>query len=114
MSDHRSIDAINNIAAGSADNYVTTNLRIDRTDEETRNVISNTFGALKNDLNLLWSAIGLDPNVTNSYNQILADPNMAMDFNGRKYYPHTGVGNLRPYNEMGNPSGGCFSLYTMA
>jgi hypothetical protein len=113
MSDRRSIDAINSVAAGSSDNYVTTNLRIDRTDEETRNVISNTFGAIKNNLDMLWSAIGLDANVTYSYNQTLSNPDLAMEFNGRKYYPHTGVGNLRPYNEMGNPSGGCFSLYTM-
>lgn len=113
MSTHKTIDAINNFAAGNSDNYVTTNLRIDRTNEETRNIISNTFGAIKNNFNILWSAIGLDPNVTNSYQQVLSNPEMSMEFNGRRYYPHTGVGNLHPYNELGNPKDGCFSLYTM-
>lgn len=114
MSQARAIDAINGIAAGAPGSYVSTDFGIERTNEETRNVISNTFGALKNNLDMLWSAVGLDANVTGTYQQVMSDPNMAMEFNGRIYRPHPGVGNLKPYNDLGNPSMGCFSLYTMA
>jgi len=113
MTQNKVIQAINNLAAGSGTSYIPTNFGIEKTDEETRNIISSTFGAIKNNLDLLWNAIGLDPNVTNSYQQMINDPNSSMEYNGRIYRPHTGVGNLHPYNEMGNPSGGCFSLYTM-
>ena len=52
-------------------------------------------------------------NVSEGYAQIMADPNNAINVKGRTYYPHSSIGNLRPYNSDGNPAGGCFSLYTM-
>ena len=36
------------------------------------------------------------------------------EIQGKKFYQHPGVGNLRPYNDMGNPAGGCFTMHTMA
>ena len=43
----------------------------------------------------------------------MTDPNQCIEVQGRKFYPHPGVGNLQAYNELGNPSGGCFTLHTM-
>ena len=109
----RSIDKINRVSI-SGDNYVTSDLRIDNTDEETRNVISSTFGVIKNSLDALWYSVGLDPNVNIAYEQMMTDPNMCIEVQGKKFYPHPGVGNLRAYNEAGNPSGGCFTMQTLA
>ena len=42
------------------------------------------------------------------------DPNQCIEIQGKKFYQHPGVGSLQPYNEMGNPAGGCFTMHTLA
>lgn len=110
----RSIDAINRAAIASNDKYIKTDLGIRETNEETANVISSTFGVIKNSLDSLWYSVGLDPNVNVAYEKTMMDPNMGFEVRGKMYYPHPGVGNLKAYNEVGNPSGGCFSMQTLA
>ncbi|MDE6138275.1 MAG: hypothetical protein K2F57_02255 [Candidatus Gastranaerophilales bacterium] len=98
----------------STDNYVKTDLGIKHTDDETKNVISSTFGLIKNNLEALWYSVGLEPNVNIAYEKTMSDPNQCINVNGKNFYPHPGVGNLKAYNEMGNPAGGCFSMQTLA
>lgn len=113
-SENRSINAVNTTAAMRESNYVSTDLGIKKTDEETKNIISSTFGIIKNNiLEAFWYSTGLEPNVNNAYTNTMSDPNQCMEIQGKKFYPHPGVGNLQPYNEVGNPSGGCFTLHTM-
>lgn len=109
----RAVQAFNNIAAMGEDNYVSTDLGIKTSNEETKNIISSTFGVIKNNLDALWYSVGLDPNVNNAYEKVMMDPNLCIEVQGKKFYQHPGVGNLRAYNEMGNPSGGCFTMQTM-
>jgi hypothetical protein len=112
----QSIDAINRAMATEI-NYEPTKLDIKKTDDETRNVISNTFGQfIKNNLAAFWSEAcqGFSPNVTKAYESVMTNPNECIELNGKKFYPHPGVGNLRAYNEAGNPSGGCFTMTAMA
>ncbi len=113
-SENRAINAINNVAATNDNVYVSTDLGIKPTNEETRNVISSTFGIIKNNLEAFWYSVGLDPNVNNAYETTMTDPNQCFEIQGKKFYQHPGVGNLHPYNEMGNPSGGCFTMHTLA
>ena len=114
MSDRRSIDAINRTAAIREDNYITADLGIKKMDDETRNIISSTFGMIKNNLDALWYSVGLDPNVNMAYEKTMTDPNASFEVKGKRFYPHPGVGNLQPYNEAGNPAGGCFTMQTLA
>ena len=107
------VDKINRNAA-NGETYVTTDFGIKKTDEETRNIISSTFGMIKNNLEALWYSVGLEPNVNIAYEKMMTDPNMCIEAQGKKFFPHPGVGNLRAYNEAGNPSGGCFSMQTLA
>ena len=110
----RAVQQIREMATATGEGYVTTNLGINNSNEETNGILGATFGAMtKNILDIVWGAIGFDANVTAGYEQIMTDPNMAMEIKGRNYYPHPGIGNMLPYNDMGNPSGGVFSLYTM-
>lgn len=110
----RSIEEINRAAAAAEDNHLRIDLGIRESNEETANLISSTFGVIKNNLEALWYSVGLDPNVNVAYEKTMTDPNMCIEARGRKYYPHPGVGNLQAYNEAGNPSGGCFSMQTLA
>jgi len=104
----RAVEAVNRTQAATGDVYVQTNLTPEK------GSIGATFGAImKNIHEAVFGGIGLDYNVSEGYAQIMSNPNNAIDVRGRKYYPHTSIGNLRPYNEDGNPSGGCFSFYTM-
>lgn len=114
MNDRRSIDAVNRTAAIQDNNYITADLGIKKTDDETRNIISSTFGMIKNNLDALWYSVGLDPNVNMAYEKTMTDPNSSFEVKGKRFYPHPGVGNLQPYNEAGNPSGGCFTMQTLA
>jgi hypothetical protein len=118
MSDKQSIERFNRTVAMDGNNrYIPTKMNIGKSDEETKHVISNTFGQfLKNNLEAFWSetCLGFDPNVTMAYQEIMTNPNNAINIDGKTYYPHSGVGNLQAYNESGNPSGGCFTMYTMA
>ena len=106
------IQEVNQIAA--ADNeYVATDLGIDYYDDETKNLISSTFGVIKNSLQSFWYSTGLDPNVNNAYAETLSDPEKCFEIRGKVFYPHPGVGNLHAYNESGNPSAGCFTMHVM-
>ena len=109
----RIVQQVQNMATASGEGYISTNLGI--TDNgETKGILGATFGAItKNILDIVWGGIGFDANVTAGYEEIMTDPEMAINVNGKNYYPHPGIGNLLPYNEAGNPSGGVFSLYTM-
>lgn len=93
--------------------YKNVDLGIRAGDEETRNIVSSTFGVIKNNLYAFWASVGLEPNVNTAYQQTMTDPNKAIENNGKIYFPHPGVGNLRAYNESGNPSGGAFTLSTL-
>ncbi len=101
-----------NRAAASTDNYIRTNLNIKSTDDETRNVISSTFGVIKNNiLQAFWSATGLDSNVNTAYEQSMTDPSQSFEANGKRYFVYPGgVGKLQAYNELGNPADGCFTM----
>lgn len=111
MSEHRAVNEINSIAPLKESSYVTTDLGIKKTDEETRNVVSATFGVIKNSIEAFWYSTGLDPNVNNAYETTMT--NDGIEVGGKMFYQHPGVGNLHPYNELGNPSGGCFTLHTL-
>ena len=109
----RVVEQLKNMATASGEGYISTDLKIHQ-DGETNGILGATFGAMtKNILDIVWGAIGFDANVTAGYEQIMTDPDQAIEIKGRNYYPHPGLGNLRPYNDAGNPSGGVFSLYTM-
>lgn len=111
MYNSQSIDAVNRTAAATGD-YQKIDLGIKSTNEETRNVVSSTFGQfIKNNLSAFWSGIGLDQNVTADIQKIAADPNLVIEgVNGKNYMPHSLVGRLNPYNEDGYPAGGCLSM----
>lgn len=111
---NRAVTEVNNTAAMTGEIYVSTDLGIKSTNDETRNIISSTFGMIKNNLESFWYSVGLDPNVNNAYEVTMTDPNKCMEIQGKKFYQHPGVGNMQPYNEMGNPAGGCFTMHTLA
>jgi len=110
------INAINRTAAATDNSYVRTDLGIRASNDETKNLISTTFGQyIKNNLEAFWGAVGLDPNVNIAYQKIMSDPNAAIDMgNNRVAYPHSAVGNLHAFNEVGNPRGGVFTMQTIA
>ena len=70
MADNREIMAINRTAAAQEGNYVTSDFGIKSSNEETRNIISSTFGMIKHNLDALWNSVGLDPNVNNAYDLV--------------------------------------------
>lgn len=108
MAQSRAIEAINRTSAADGGLYVPTNLNFEQ------GSVGATFGAImKNIHEAVFGGIGFDMNVSEGYAQIMSDPNNAINIKGRTYYPHSSIGNLRPYNSDGNPAGGCFSLYTM-
>ncbi len=114
MAASRATTEFNRTAAMRDDMYVKTNLGIKKSDEETENIISSTFGMIKqNILEAFWYSTGLDPNVNNAYSIAMTDPNQSFEVRGKRYYTCPSVGNLRAYNEFGNPSGGCFTMQTM-
>ena len=69
--------------------------------------VSNTFGQLKKFVEGMFYCNGFSTNVSNAYYNAMNDPNEQINV-GDKVYQHPGVENLRAYNEMGNPAGGCF------
>ena len=107
-------DEINRYSASQNPNFVKVDFGIRKTDDETRNIISSTFGVIKNNISALWNSVGLEPNVNMAYEQAMQDPNSAIEVKGKTFFPHPGVGNLQPYNEAGNPAGGCFTMQTLA
>lgn len=116
MSSFDGKSAINEITGVTAttDNYVRTDFGIRVSDDETRNLISSTFGLLKNNLESLWYSVGLEPNVNIAYEKTMMDPSQCIEVGNKRFFPHPGVGNLKAYNEYGHPAGGCFSMQTLA
>lgn len=114
MTHQRPIDAINRTATSTGAGYVKTDLGIKATNEETCNIISQTFGQFKNNIEAIWYGLGLEPNVTADLGKIMNDPNIGFEHDGRIYRPQSAVGNMRPNNEDGNPAGGCFTMTTLA
>ncbi len=114
MADNRTIDSFNRTMASTNGYAPAKQLGIKKTDEETRNVISNTFGQyIKNNLEAFWYSVGLNANVNMAYQNAMTDPNQCIEKNNKKFYPHPGVGNMQPYNEAGLPSGGVFTMQAM-
>lgn len=113
MADNRSIDAINRTAAMNEENYVPTDLGITRTDESTRTLVSSTFGYIKHSVEAMWYSIGTSPNVNKAYEQALTDPSQSFEVQGKSFHTHPAVGKLQAYNEMGNPSGGVFTMHSI-
>ena len=108
------IKSIKTTAAQDSDNYVSTDLKIDRNDEETKNIISNTFSIIKNNIhNALFYSVGTDPNVSVAYIKNEQDPNSCIQMGDKILYRHPGVGLMQAYNEMGNPSGGVYTIHTI-
>ena len=105
---------VNRNIAAKEPQFVAVDFGIKKTDEETKNIISSTFGLIKNNIEAIWYSVGLEPNVNMAYTQAMTDPKQCIEARGKKFYPHPGVGNLKAYNEAGNPSGGCFSMQTLA
>ena len=70
--DKTAIKGITEVTA-TTDNYVKTDFGIKVTDDDTRNIMSATFGVIKNNLEALWYAVGLDPNVNIAYQKTLSD-----------------------------------------
>lgn len=100
-------------AAAENTTYKTIDLGIRPFDNETKNLMSSTFGVIKNNLLAFWASVGFEPNVNTAYQNTMTDPEMATENEGKTYYPHPGVGNLKAYNEAGNPSGGAFTISTL-
>lgn len=107
-------EQVNRNAASTNPEFVEVKFNIERTDEETRNLISATFGIIKNNIEAIWNSTGLEPNVNTAYQTAMTNPDTCFEVKGKKFYPHPGVGNLKAYNEAGNPSGGCFTMQTLA
>ena len=108
------ISAVNDInrASITGDSYLNLNLGIKRTDPDTENVVSSTYGVLKNSLlETLGSYVGLNSNVDMAVAVSTMDEQNSFEANGRLFHPYPGVGDLRNYNEAGYPQGGCFSLH---
>lgn len=113
----KALNQVNNTAVSDGDLYTATPMgeKISRTDPNTRTLISSTFGVIKNHiLEMLWLSTGFDPNVNYAYQVTMTDPNLCVEYSGRKFYQHPGVGAIKAYNDAGNPSQGCFTMHTMA
>ena len=108
MVQSRAVEAVNRTRAADGGGYVQTNINPEQ------GSVGATFGAIMRNIHeAVFGGVGFDMNVSEEYAQIMSNPNNAIDIRGRTYYPHSSIGNLRPYNSDGNPAGGCFSLYTM-
>lgn len=114
MYNSSSIDTLNRVSIrGEA--YQKTDLNIKKTDDETRNVISNTFGHLKNNIYALFQGTGLNENVTMDIYKISSDPNLSVQGqDGRVYYPQSLVGIQNPYTQEGNNRTGFYSQVYLA
>ena len=112
--DNRAINNLITDAAKNKNNYVQTNLKIDRNDDETRNLVSATFSLIKNNIaNALMYAVGTDDNVSIAYIKNEQDPATTIQIGDKVLHRHPGVGLMQAYNEMGNPSGGVYTMHTI-
>ena len=117
MADSQIVSKVNSTMIADGNRYVATDMgrKISEDDPETSNIISSTYGMIKDRIwELVYDSVGFDPNVNFAYQQVMTDPNQCIEYKGRKFYQHPGVGAIRAYNEAGNPSQGCFTLHTMA
>jgi hypothetical protein len=114
MDGNNALNSIKVSAAQNNENYVKTNLNIDRNDDSTRNIISSTFSVIKNNIqNALMYAVGTDINVSIAYIKNEQDPAGSIQIGDKKLYKHPGVGLMQAYNEMGNPAGGVYTMHTI-
>lgn len=116
MGDRQKIDAIRSVGATAEGSYTQVNLAPENTMQakaELGEAIRATYSALKGQIEAFFYGEGLSQNVTNANLNIMNDPNQYIEVQGKRFYPHSGVGRLQAYNELGNPSGGCFTLHTM-
>lgn len=114
MYNSTSIDSFNR-AAVRGESYQRIDLNIRKADDETRNVISNTFGHLKNNIYALFQGSGLNENVTMDIYKISSNPNLSVQGqDGRVYYPQSLVGIQNPYTQDGNLRTGLYSEVYLA
>lgn len=112
--DNPAINSLITDAAQNKENYVQTKLNIDKNDENTGNIISSTFSLIKSNIaNALMYAVGTDDNVSIAYIKNEQDPNATIQIGDKVLHKHPGVGLMQAYNEMGNPSGGVYTLHTI-
>ncbi len=104
--------AVNSIGAASG-TYQKIDLGIKSTDEEKKNLVSATFGALQRYQGIFLSGTGLAYSVTKSCQMLENDPNSYFVVGDKKYIPNTPVGNLHPYTEDGSPAAGCRTLHML-
>jgi hypothetical protein len=117
MTHQRALNAVNNLPSfrGGGNGYLKIDLGIKSSDNETRNLMRDVWGGfIKNNLEVIYNGLGLDPNVTNDIAKIVNDPNMGFESHGKRYIPHSAVGNMRPNNLDGMPTGGCFTMTALA
>lgn len=106
-------DSLRSIGAAGDGSYVQVNLTDGSYQGKTSlgEAIRSTYSLLKQSVEAYWDAIGTSPNVTNAVITSMNDPNQYMVVEGRKFCQHSGVGRLQAYNELGNPSGGCWTCH---
>ena len=101
------IDAYNTRMAATDGNYKSNPMN-------TEGLMSSTFSVIKNNIyNALQHAVGLGDNVSIAFLKQMNDPNSGIQAGDKVLYPHPGVGMIQAYNEIGNPSGGVYSLHTI-
>ena len=108
MVQSRAIETVNRTSAAEGGGYIQTELNPEQ------GTLGATFGTIiRNIHEAVFCGVGFDMNVSEGYAQIMSNPNNAIDIKGRRYYPHSNIGSLKPFNSDGNPSSGCFSFYSM-
>ncbi len=108
------VEDFNRTSVSTSNAYKATNLGIRQSDETTRDVISTTFGIIKHNLSAFWNSVGLDPNVNIAYEQAMLDPKNRIEIDNKVSFKHPAQGKMKPYNELGNPAGGIFTMELMA
>ncbi len=103
------IDDLKNIGAGSEGSYL--KLNFGKNKAEFGEAVRSTYSLLKQNPEYSWETEGTSANVTNAVLSSMNDPNQYMIMDDRKIMFPTGVGKLQAYNEMGNPSGGCWTYH---
>ena len=102
-----SIDTYNTKIAATEGNYKSNPMN-------AGGLMKDTFSVIKNNLfNALQNAVGCDANVSIAFLRQQGDPNAGIQAGDRVLYPHPGVGMIHAYNELGNPSGGVYTLHTI-
>ena len=101
---------IRNIIASSENSYRTVNLN--KSGEDFGELNRSTYSVLKRDVvNYAWNTEGTSVNVTNAIIASENDPSQFMEIEGKKLCQIPGVGIMRAYNELGNPSCGCRTFH---